>query len=176
MKTCDTGRLSAAEEEQVVRRGFQALEDAGLVTVEYIVRARIDLLHERLRKRDVDILHFIGHGEYREKEKEAYLVFENEDGGMYAASADSLRQVLCQRGIRLMFLNACETGTVGRGENPIDFNRGVAPKLVAGGIPFLVANQYKVLDVSATEFAKRFYWWLARGSTVGDAAREHAWL
>jgi hypothetical protein len=29
-----------------------------------------------------------------------------------------------------------------------------------------------VLDVSATEFAKHFYWWLALGSTVGDAARE----
>src|SRR5579885_2111884 len=83
-----------------------------------------------------------------------------------------MRQVLCQRGIRLVFLNACESGMVGRGENPIDFNRGVAPKLVSGGIPYLVANQYKVLDVSATEFAKRFYWWLALGSTVGDAARE----
>jgi hypothetical protein len=61
---------------------------------------------------------------------------------------------------------------VGRTQLKFDFNRGVAPKLVAGGIPVLVANQYKVLDVSATEFAKHFYRWLALGSTVGDAARE----
>jgi hypothetical protein len=91
---------------------------------------------------------------------------------MQLISSESLRQVLCQRGIRLIFLNACETGMVGRTQLKFDFNRGVAPKLVAGGIPVLVANQYKVLDVSATEFAKHFYRWLALGSTVGDAARE----
>jgi hypothetical protein len=166
------GLLSAPEEEQVVRRGFQELEDLGLVTVEYMLRARIDQLHERLRNPNVDILHFIGHGTYDEEQKEGYLVFENSDGGMQKISAQSLRQVLCQRGIRLLFLNACETGMVGRSNLKFDFNRGVAPKLVAGGIPFLVANQYKVLDVSATEFAKHFYRWLALGSTVGDAARE----
>lgn len=166
------GLLSAAEEEQVVRRGFHELEDLGLVTVEYMLRARIDRLHERLRNPDVDILHFIGHGTYDDQQKEGYLVFENSDGGMQKISSESLRQVLCQRGIRLLFLNACETGMVGRTNLKFDFNRGVAPKLVAGGIPFLVANQYKVLDVSATEFAKHFYRWLALGSTVGDAARE----
>jgi hypothetical protein len=166
------GLLSAEEEEHVVRRGFQALEDAGLATLEFMLRARIEELHERLRNPDIDILHFVGHGEYEESENEGYLVFENPDGGMQKVSAESLRQVLCQRGIRLIFLNACETGMVGRSKNRFDFNRGVAPKLVAGGIPILVANQYKVLDVSATEFAKHFYWWLALGSTVGDAARE----
>jgi len=166
------GLLSAEEEERVVRRGFQTLEDAGLATIEFMLRARVDLLHKRLREPNIDILHFVGHGEYNEQEDQGYLVFGNPDGGMQLVSAESLRQVLCHRGIRLLFLNACETGMVGRTENPSDFNRGVAPKLVAGGIPVVVANQYKVLDVSATEFTKNFYWWLALGSTVGDAARE----
>lgn len=166
------GMLSADQEERVLRRGFQALEDAGLATIEIMLRARIDQLHDRLRNPNIDILHFIGHGEYREKEGEGYLIFENPDGGAQAVSSESLRQVLCQRGIRLIFLNACETGMVGRAQAAFDFNRGVAPKLVAGGVPVLVANQYKVLDVSATEFARHFYWWLALGSTVGDAARE----
>jgi hypothetical protein len=167
--------LSAAEEEQVVRRGFQELEDLGLATVEYMLRARIDQLHERLRNPDIDILHFIGHGTYQkdaEGKEDGYLVFESPDGSMQLINSESLRQVLCQRAIRLIFLNACETGMVGRTQLKFDFNRGVAPKLVAGGIPVLVANQYKVLDVSATEFAKHFYRWLALGSTVGDAARE----
>jgi hypothetical protein len=31
-----------------------------------------------------------------------------------------------------------------------DFNSGVAPALVAAGVPIVVANQYKVLDSSAT--------------------------
>ncbi len=166
------GLLSVDQEKAKVGRGFQPLVDAGLATIEFMLHARIDDLHDRLRRPDVDVLHFIGHGEYRDDEKEGYLVFENPDGGMQRVSSESLRQVLCQRGIRLVFLNACETGVVGRTEDRVDFNRGVAPKLVAGGIPILVANQYKVLDVSATEFARAFYWWLALGSTVGDAARE----
>jgi hypothetical protein len=140
--------------------------------VEYMLRASIEDLHERLRNPNVDMLHFIGHGIYDEKEKEGFLVFECPDGSMQKIGADSLRQVLCCRGLRLVFLNACDTGMVGRSEMPFDFNRGVAPRLVAGGIPTLVANQYKVLDVSATAFAKHFYRWLALGSTVGDAARE----
>jgi len=166
------GLLSVEDELRVVRRGFEELIDAGLVEVEFMMRAHIDQLHERLRKQDIDILHFVGHGEYDPNEDEGYLIFEDPDGRMQRVDSESLRQVLCLRGLRLIFLNACETGTVGSRDRVFDFNRGVAPRLVAGGVPTLVANQYKVLDVSATEFAKHFYRWLALGATVGDAARE----
>jgi len=44
--------------------------------------------------------------------------------------------------------------------------------LVAGGVPAVVANQFKVLDPSAAAFAQHFYWALASGRTIGDAARE----
>jgi hypothetical protein len=67
-----------------------------------------------------------------------------------------------------VFLNACETGKGGSA----DFNRGVAPALLAAGVPAVVANQFSVLDVSATAFARHFYWALAQGRTIGDAARE----
>ena len=67
-----------------------------------------------------------------------------------------------------MFLNACETGRGGRAE----FNKGVAQALVAHGLPALVANQYSVLDSSATSFAQHFYWSLAQGMSLGQAARE----
>jgi hypothetical protein len=43
---------------------------------------------------------------------------------------------------------------------------------MSGGVPIVVANQYKVLDQSATFFAQQFYWSLAQGMTVGEAARE----
>ena len=67
-----------------------------------------------------------------------------------------------------MFLNACESGRGGRA----DFNKGVAQSLVAHGLPALVANQYSVLDSSATSFAQHFYWSLAQGMSIGQAARE----
>jgi len=51
-------------------------------------------------------------------------------------------------------------------------NTGAAAALVAGGAPAAVANQYKVLDQSATSFAQFFYWALAQGMSVARAARE----
>ena len=75
---------------------------------------------------------------------------------------------MCGRGLRLVFLNACETGRGGR----VEWNRGLAPALVAAGIPAVVANQYAVEDAAATAFARELYAQLAAGSALGDAARE----
>jgi hypothetical protein len=36
----------------------------------------------------------------------------------------------------------------------------------------VVANQYSVLDSSATSFAQHFYWSLAQGNSLGESARE----
>ena len=75
---------------------------------------------------------------------------------------------MCRRNIRLIFLNACETGQGGKA----DFNRGISPSLLQAGVPAVVGNQYSVLDVSARRSRKRFYWALAQGRSLGDAARE----
>ena len=50
---------------------------------------------------------------------------------------------------------------------------GLAPALVAAGIPAVVANQYPVEDAAATAFARELYAQLAAGSALGDAARQH---
>jgi hypothetical protein len=113
-------------------------------------------------------VHFIGHGEYDAARDKGVLIFQDDQGNPYPVDDRSVREILCGRGIRLVFLNACETGQGGHS----DFNKGVAPALVAGGVPIVVANQYKVLDASATFFAQHFYWSLARGLAVGEAARE----
>ncbi|HEU4389016.1 MAG TPA: CHAT domain-containing protein [Blastocatellia bacterium] len=165
------GVLSSDEEISVIKRGFQQLVDAGLAEVEVAIAATPALLHARLESsgdRPFDVVHFIGHGEYDAATKTGYLLFEDDTGAAQRVDSQVLRQIVCRRDIRMVFLNACETGKGGRAE----FNRGVAPALVAGGVPVVVANQYKVLDVSATAFAKHFYWSLAQGRSVGDAARE----
>jgi hypothetical protein len=163
-----TAALSSDEEIAVIKRGFRELEEAGLATVEVITSATPDLLHRRLQASHFEILHFIGHGEFDERDRQGYVLFEDGSGGQQRVGAEIVRQILGHRGIRLVFLNACETGTGGRA----DFNRGVAQALVAAGVPSIVANQYQVLDPSATAFAQHFYWALAQGRSLGDAARE----
>ena len=162
------GRLSIDEEASVIRRGFEPLREAGLADIEVLPRATPASLHGYVSTGRFSVVHFIGHGEYDSNEEKGYLVFQDDQGNPYRVDDRSTREILCGREIRLVFLNACDTGQGGKA----DFNSGVAPALVAGGVPIVVANQYKVLDTSATFFAQHFYWSLAQGMGVGEAARE----
>jgi hypothetical protein len=162
------GRLSVEQEEQVIRRGFEPLVLAGLATVEVLPRATPSSIHARLSTGRFTVVHFIGHGVFDERTQEGALVFEDARGGEYLLGERPVREIFCQRGVTLVFLNACQTGSGGRA----DFNKGVAQSLVAHGLPALVANQYSVLDSSATHFAQQFYGGLAQGMSIGQAARE----
>lgn len=161
-------RLSIEQEEAVIRRGFEPLVAAGLVTVTALARATPTKLHGYLSNGKFDIVHFIGHGTYDEERGEGRLVFVNEQGQEHSVGERSVREIFCGRNLSLVFLNACETGAAGRAE----FNKGVAQSLVAHGLPAVVANQYSVLDSSATSFAQHFYWSLAQGNSLGESARE----
>jgi hypothetical protein len=163
------GRLSIEQEVGVITRGFTPLIDAKLADVTVIAQITPERLHQALTKEGpYQIVHFIGHGVYDDERKQGCLVFVNERGGEYTLGEREVREIFCRRGLSLVFLNACESGRGGRA----DFNKGVAQSLVAHGLPALVANQYSVLDSSATTFAQRFYWALANGFSVGEAARE----
>jgi len=160
--------LEDRSETNDLKKAFRTLVDAGHAELEIVTRPTPAALQRRLAKGGVDVLHFVGHGHFDEKEREGFLVLEDERGAARPLGAEALRQVLCQRGLSLVFLNACETGRGGR----VDWNRGVAPALVAAGIPAVVANQYAVLDSAATVFARELYSVLAAGHGLGDAARE----
>ena len=162
------GRLSIDQEEAVIRRGFVPLIEAGLVEIESLARATPAQIHGYLQTGSYQIVHFIGHGVYNEKYGEGNLIFVNEHGAEYPLGDRSVREIFRGRGLSLVFLNSCESGRGGRS----DFNKGVAQSLVAHGLPALVANQYSVMDSSATSFAQHFYWSLAQGMSLGQAARE----
>ena len=163
------GRLSIEQEVDVIRRGFQPLIDEKLAVVEVMAQVTPQLLHQQLSTGEpYQIVHFIGHGVYDDERRQGCLVFVNDRGGEYTIGEREVREIFCRRGLSLVFLNACESGRGGRA----DFNKGVAQSLVAHGLPALVANQYSVLDSSATSFAQHFYWSLGQGLSVGEAARE----
>lgn len=162
------GLLSIGQEVEVIRRGFRSLEAAGLARVEVLARVTPRSLQERLSTRQFDIVHFIGHGGFDEKKQEGVLYFVDESGRRLPLRERAAREIFCRRGVSLVFLNSCQSGTGGRS----DFNKGIAQSLVAHGLPALVANQYSVLDSSATSFAQHFYWALAQGMSLGQAACE----
>jgi hypothetical protein len=160
--------LDAKTETTDLRKAFAGLVKRGRAAVEVLTPPTAGRLQRRLAAGGVDVLHFVGHGGFDEREREGSLLLEDERGRPRPLGTDALRQVVCGRGLRLVFLNACETGRGGR----VEWNRGVAPALVAAGVPAVVANQYPVEDAAATAFARELYAQLAAGSPLGDAARE----
>jgi hypothetical protein len=163
-----TARLDAGGETASLRRALGALARSGRAGVELLPRPTAGALQRRLAAGDVDVLHFAGHGDFDETRREGSLLLEDERGRPRPLGADALRQVVCGRGLRLVFLNACESGRGGR----VEWTRGVAPALVAHGLPAAVANQYAVEDAAAVLFAGELYAGLAAGRSIGDAARE----
>ena len=169
----ETAILSIEEERRRIMHRFRDLVAAGAAELSVLVAARPETLHERLvessiRGRPFDIVHFIGHGDFDSQAREGCLLFlESEGDQPLAVGVQTLRELLCNRGLQLVFLNACDTA-----RQPGARDRGIAQSLVAGGLPAVVANQFPVLDPSALAFAERFYWGLAQGSSLGAAARE----
>jgi hypothetical protein len=159
------GQLSIDQEVEVIRRGFEPLIEAGLVTVEVLPRATPASIHGHLSTGRYSVVHFIGHGVFDEEKKEGCLIFEDDRGGAFPLGERSVREIFCQRGLSLVFLNACQSGAGGRA----DFNKGIAQALVSHGLPALVANQYSVLDSSAILRAA-FPLVAGAGMTLGQSA------
>jgi hypothetical protein len=164
----DAAPVAARQEAAAIRAALQPLVKAGLVRLEVLASTSPAGLHRRLSAGRADVLHFVGHGAFDEKEKTGSLFFVDARGRSLAVDTDRVLRLLTGRALKLVVLNACETGRGGR----TDFLRGVAPALLVGGIPAVLANQYKVLDASATAFARHLYWALAKGHSLGVAARE----
>ncbi len=168
-----TAILAVGDEEERIRHRFRPLLDAKLVEIDVVAEATPERLHEQvfgswIQGRPYDVVHFIGHGDFDRQAEQGRLLFMSSDGGAQLVGVQTLREILCNRGIQLVFLNACETA---EDANRL-LNRGVAQGLVQGGLPVVVANQYQVLDPSAVTFAQYFYWALAHGGSIGEAARE----
>jgi CHAT domain len=164
----DAAPVAVRQETAAIRAALSPLVRAGHVKLEVLASATPAGLHKRLSIGGVDVLHFVGHGAFDEREKTGSLFLVDVRGRALAMDTDRVLRLFSGRGLKLVFLNACETGRGGR----TDFLRGIAPALLAGGVPAVLANQYKVLDSSATAFARHLYWGLARGHTLGAAARE----
>lgn len=162
------GTLSIDQEVEVIRRGFVPLVEQGLVTVDVLARATPSEIQKAISTGGFRIVHLIGHGMFDETKQEGSIIVENARGGSVPMGVRSVREIFCKRGVSLVFLNACQTGSGGLKE----FNKGVAQSLVSHGMPAVVANQYSVLDSSATSFAQHFYWALAHGMSLGQAACE----
>jgi len=106
-----------------------------------------------------DILHYVGHGDWREDEQTGYLILTGTypDGSQGPAGVEATELVrllaASPRLPQLIFLGACESGQ----QSTHDAFAGVGPQLVRAGCPAVVCMQEKVENAVARQFAGRFY-------------------
>jgi hypothetical protein len=109
------------------------------------------------------ILHLVAHGTYSEQAGQASLFLadaQNQVGRVLDADFAAMlaRQlaepdVKSENKLRLVFLASCQTAT----RSPADAFRGLAPALVAAGVPAVLAMQDLVPANTARAFARTFY-------------------
>ena len=122
-------------------------------------------------------LHFVGHGQYSERQATAVLLLADAKNQVQRAAAEEIAAMLARRlsgdalnddKLRLVFLASCQTAT----RSPADAFRGVAPRLVQAGVPAVVAMQDLVPVQTARDFAATFYRRLLTHGQVDLACNE----
>jgi CHASE2 domain-containing sensor protein len=116
-----------------------------------------------LAKRAFDVLHFIGHADF--DGATATLRF-NDSGGRrqdldHKAFAKLIRN---EMSLKLVVLNSCKGAAL---SSSVAFV-GMAPSLVAAGVPAVVAMQFPIRDDEALCFVKSFYGALFAGEDRGS--------
>jgi hypothetical protein len=139
------------------------------VIVERLAGATLADLRAHLLRGEVNILHFIGHGDFDAAADEGCLIFEDKAGKHVKVTAKELATLLHDHEpLRLVFLNACHGAT----SDSQDFFAGVAQRLVQQGVPAVVAMQFAVSDRSAITLAHAFYQSLTVGLPLESAVSE----
>ncbi len=110
-----------------------------------------------------ELFYFAGHGQF---DKDGYIQLQGATpGSAQAMPATQLALRLKQAGVRVAVFGTCESAQ----RDGASEWAGIAPTLVAEGVPVVVAMQYEILDKHAIAFSEAFYIALAAGLSVDEA-------
>jgi hypothetical protein len=124
------------------------------------------------------VLHMICHGLYDRNTQETWLLLANEQNQVKRIGVADFKETLGRQlntgdtqeddQLRLVFLATCESAK----RSSADAYRGLAPELVAAGVPAVVAMQNQVGEDTARSFAATFYRQLLKHGQIDRAANE----
>jgi hypothetical protein len=158
--------LNTELEQEVILEAADRLQQENKMEVDFSEDATYDTVQGYLIDKVYHIFHFTGHGSYHDGK--GHLIFEKEDGTAREIDNRAVADLLAGRGVRLVVLSACQSGKASNKEAYGD----LASILSKEGIPAVVAMQYSIFDLSATNFASAFYRPLASGKPIDLALAE----
>jgi len=158
--------LDIAQEKRQVEEALKHLQARGLVQLTWLPgQTWRDLQQAMQGGSPWHIFHFIGHAGFDRRDDEGFIVLvdEDKDGDSYRLPARKLARLLeGHAALRLVLLNACEGGQVGKR----DIFTSTAATLIRQSIPAVLAMQYEITDQAALEFARSFYGAIADGLPI----------
>lgn len=163
----DMPPLDTQKEASLVQQALAEQIAQGMYIVEALEKPTLSRLADKLRA-GYQIIHYLGHAYLDADNGRGYLILENEEGNSFPVDAETLTPLLKDTSLRLMVLNACESGRSGGR----DAQLGLAPSLVAGGVSAVVATQFPIPDQTAILLSREFYAALADNAPVDAAVGE----
>jgi hypothetical protein len=161
-----TEKLNLNAEREGIERDWAGLPG---VEVDFVRAVQAEILN-KLAEFDYHVIHYMGHGEF-EADAGGMLLLEHEDGSPHPVTGDVFAAWLKDEPLRLVFLNACKTGTTSVRDGAHPF-AGVATALIREGVPAVVAMQFPISDQAAVVFAQTFYNRITMGFPVDAAVAE----
>ena len=161
-----TAALDLDREGELIGRSLATLPGV-LVDEVDPVESRI---FDKLAGAAYHVVHYMGHGDFAATQG-GMLLLEDEAGNAVPTSARAFSHLLRDEPLRLVFLNACDTGATPQLDGLHPF-AGVAAALVANGVPAVVAMQFPITDRAALTFSRVFYARIAAGDAVDVAVAQ----
>ena len=139
------------------------------VTAERLEHALRGTSGQALRD-DYHVLHFVGHGAFSARRAKAALYLQDDEGNAQRVLDDALVSMVARQGARprLVLLMACQSAS----RSTSDAFVGLGPKLVAVGVPAVIAMQDVVTIETAHKFSAAFYPQLLEHGQVDLAVNE----
>lgn len=131
----------------------------------------VDQVRKELKRGGWQILHYMGHGGFRQEDAEGFLLFGRHGYSHIVTGTMLAENLKAARDLRLVFLSTCKGGRLRRERTQNPF-LSMAPAILSAGIPAVVAMQFSISDPAARTFAEEFYAQLAEEKQVDVAAAD----
>jgi hypothetical protein len=162
----ELAKINVDRELQGVQSALADLVNQGRVKITAEPRLTRSKFQQLLRQ-GFHVWHFAGHGGFKSDGKTGALAFQDAQGDLDWASALELGIMLNRSGVRLILLDACESGRLAT--EPF---RNLAPALIRAQVPAVIAMQFKVPDAAARAFAGELYRALSEGFPIDACVTE----
>lgn len=162
----DLGDIDSEKEESLIRQSLESHISAGLIEIDVLREATVRDIDNKIIEKTYNIIHFIGHGIF--KNNKGHIALVDENGNSRNLDDEHFSNLfLVKQGIGLVVLNSCQSAT--KSSNQV-FG-GIATRLVQKGLPAVIAMQYPISDRTAIIFADKFYKTLSQGLPVDEAVQ-----